>query len=281
MNTSTAFLAAYIGKLKSTQPIPIWYTLYMKNICQVLRLGMVDYRRAWEMQERMAEEIACGKRPQTLLLLEHPHTYTFGRRGQREHLLWSEAELARRGIRLYWVDRGGDVTYHGPGQLVGYPLLRLASPDFAHALTGASLHLPRADYVGYIRKLEQSLVLALAQFGVRAAQLPGLSGVWVNALEQDPVNRPPSPSKTPAKIAAIGVKVDAKGISHHGFALNVNPKMHYWEGIIGCGLKEYTVTSLSEWVHPVPTMEQVMDAVIASMGWVFGLKMIVEEAASV
>jgi lipoyl(octanoyl) transferase len=251
----------------------------MEKTCQVLRLGLMDYRRAWEMQNRMAEQIANGERPQTLLLLEHPHTYTFGRRGQRENLLWSEEELARRGISVHWVDRGGDVTYHGPGQLVGYPLLRLAQGNIALAPTNLSPRLPQADYVGYIRKLEKTLILALAKFGVPAVHLPGLTGVWVSVEKSHPAE-PDSKPKPPAKIAAIGVKVDAKGVSRHGFALNVNPDMHYWEGIIGCGLKDYMVTSLAEWVQPVPSMEQVMDAVVSAFGWVFGMEMVEAERFS-
>ena len=98
----------------------------MTSTCQVHRLGLVPYEPAWRLQEQYAAEIAAGTRPPTLLLLEHPHTYTFGRRGQAKNLLWDAAELARREVTVHWVDRGGDVTYHGPGQLVGYPLLTLA-----------------------------------------------------------------------------------------------------------------------------------------------------------
>jgi lipoyl(octanoyl) transferase len=93
----------------------------MTQPCDVFKLGTIPYQQAWDMQDRLAGEIAAGQRPATMLLLEHPHTYTFGRRGQIKNLLWDEAELARRGVAVHWVDRGGDVTYHGPGQLVGYP----------------------------------------------------------------------------------------------------------------------------------------------------------------
>src|SRR5512139_2458833 len=120
----------------------------MAGICEVMRLGLVPYLEAWEYQNRLAEAIGRGRRPPTLLLLEHPHTYTFGRRGHPENLLWDAAELKRRGVSVYWVDRGGDVTYHGPGQLVGYPLLPLA-PAGLHADPGHDPHLPQADYIGY------------------------------------------------------------------------------------------------------------------------------------
>src|SRR5688500_1527966 len=100
-----------------------------KMIVQVLDLGLVEYEAAWDLQNQYAREIAEGNRPPTLLLLEHPHVYTFGRRGKQENLLWGETQLKQKGIATHWVDRGGDVTYHGPGQLVGYPLLPLGSPD--------------------------------------------------------------------------------------------------------------------------------------------------------
>jgi lipoate-protein ligase B len=233
----------------------------MVQKCHVSKLGLVDYETAWQMQSACAGEIARGERPPTLLLLEHPHTYTFGRGGHPENLLWDEAELTRRGVRVYWVDRGGDVTYHGPGQLVGYPLLPLA-PGGLHG--GPDGRLPQADYVGYVRKLEGALISALINLGVSAERVQGLTGVWVK-------------SKIPyAKIAAIGVKVDVQGVSRHGFALNVNPEMGYWDGIIGCGLKDHPSTSLADLLHPVPDMQQVMEAVIQAFGETFGYEMIAE-----
>ena len=99
-----------------------------RPLCEVHHLGLIPYPIAWDLQARLADEVARGERPPTLLLLEHPHTYTFGRRGHAENLLWDEAERARRGVEVHWVDRGGDVTYHGPGQLVGYPIIPLTPP---------------------------------------------------------------------------------------------------------------------------------------------------------
>src|SRR5574339_158431 len=118
---------------------------------EVLDLGIMEYERAWKLQDEYAREIAEGKRPATLLLLEHSHVYTFGRRGKQENLLWGESQLREKEIAIHWVDRGGDVTYHGPGQLVGYPLLPLGvqSPQASD-----SSRIPQAAYVGYIRKLE-------------------------------------------------------------------------------------------------------------------------------
>ena len=137
----------------------------MTQTCLVHRLGVIEYETAWRLQEKLAGEIAAGERPPTLLLLEHPHTYTFGRRGNIENLLWDEAELASRGIALHWVDRGGDVTYHGPGQLVGYPCCKLSANGLHRDPASGSPRLPQADYVGYVRKLEQALILGLACLG--------------------------------------------------------------------------------------------------------------------
>lgn len=235
--------------------------------CEVHRLGLMPYDQAWRLQERMAAEIAAGARPPSLLLLEHPHTYTFGRRGVADNLLWDEAELAARGIEVRWIDRGGDVTYHGPGQLVGYPLLPLGPLR----LNG---RLPQADYVGYLRRLEETLVRAVADLGLVSGQVSGLTGVWV---QPDVASRcprcPPAARKAPAKLASIGVKVDARGVSRHGFALNVAPDMTFWEGIVACGLPDHPAISLEDLLSATPSMEAVEDAVIGAFGRVFGYEM--------
>jgi lipoyl(octanoyl) transferase len=237
------------------------------SIVNVVDLGLIDYQSAREIQEAYASEIAAGARPPTLLLLEHPHVYTFGRRGQAKNLLLKEAELKEKHIAVHWVDRGGDVAYHGPGQLVGYPLMPLGRVDSGE-------RIPRADYVGYVRKLEQTLILALASLGLVAGQRQGLTGVWVQAdvWSRCPRCRPEDRQK-PAKIAAIGVKVDARGVSRHGFALNVDPDMTYWDGIIACGLAEEPVASLADLLDPVPAMEEVKAAVVSTFGEVFGYEM--------
>src|SRR5512133_3868529 len=179
-------------------------------------LGSIDYDVAWQLQNELSAAIAAGKQPPTLLLLEHPHVYTLGRQAHAENVLWDEAQRASRHITLRSVDRGGDVTYHGPGQLVGYPLLPLAPVGW----TGE--RLPQADYVGYVRKLEKMLIFALARLGVVAGQREGLTGVWVAADVWARCPRcDPRVKPAPAKIASIGVKVDVQGISRHGFALNI------------------------------------------------------------
>lgn len=251
-----------------------------EKICLVHRLGVTEYEEAWRLQDRLATEIAAGQRPATLLLLEHPHTYTFGRRGHIENLLWDEAHLRRRGIAVHWVDRGGDVTYHGPGQLVGYPLLSLLASGLRLEASGDSLRLPQADYVGYIRRLEQTLILALARLGVPAFQVEGMTGVWVARTPvEDSRNEsePTAQESSPAKIAAIGVKVDARGVTRHGFALNVNPDMSYWEGIIACGLVGYPVTCLAEIMQPFPEMDTVAEAVMSAFARTYGFTIRLEE----
>ena len=146
-------------------------------------LGLIEYETAWKLQDEYAADIASGNRPPTLLLLEHPHVYTFGRKGHAENLLWGEEQLKQKGIAIHWVDRGGDVTYHGPGQLVGYPLLPLEPlrPDRSQEESSGSeddsVRPVRSDYVGYVRRLEQMLIAAVARLGVGAGQRPGKSGV--------------------------------------------------------------------------------------------------------
>jgi len=234
----------------------------------------VPYPEAWQMQEQLAGEIAQGLRPPTLLLLEHPHTYTFGRSGNAENLLWDESKLQEMGISMHWVDRGGDVTYHGPGQLVGYPLLPLGKPGTPLESGSDSMHLPQVDYIEYLRKLESALLISLADIGISGEQYPGLTGVWVTLPTPLQTSDPSLlASLHPAKIASIGVKVDARGVSRHGFALNVNPDMSYWQGIIGCGLEGYPETSLAELHSPSPVIEEVMESVVSAFGEEFDFAM--------
>lgn len=222
---------------------------------EIINLGLLEYAAAWRLQDEYAAQIAAGERPPTLLLVEHLHVYTFGRSGRAENLLWDDAQLRERGVSIHWVDRGGDVTYHGPGQLVGYPLLPLGAPGQDR----------KPEHVGYVRRLERTLIAALAALGLAAGQRPGLTGVWVQADVYSRCPRcKPEDRQKPAKIAAIGVKVDARGISRHGFALNVNPDMGYWEGIVACGLKDDPVVSLEDLLDPVPSMQAVKEAVTAA-----------------
>src|SRR5689334_2069314 len=256
--------------------------------CEVLDLGLIEYETAWKLQDQYATEIAEGKRPPTLLLLEHPHVYTFGRRGKQENLLWGAEQLKEKGIAIHWVDRGGDVTYHGPGQLVGYPLIPLrpvrssenhefqnvvsthASSSTLETMRPDRSRIPDADYVGYVRKLEKTIIGALMHLGLAAGQRSGLTGVWVQGDVHSRCPRcSPEDRKKPAKIAAIGVKVDARGVSRHGFALNVNPDMEYWDGIIACGLQDEPIVSLADLFTNPPSMARVKDEVVKAFREVF------------
>ena len=169
-------------------------------------LGQIDYDAAWDLQKEMvAARVEAAELADELLLLEHPPTYTLGRSGKLDHLLLDEGSLAAQGFTVRWVDRGGDITYHGPG------------------------HFHR-----YLRNLEEMIIVALAGFGIQGWRYDGYTGVWVD--------RPDGPRK----IAAIGVRVNAKGISSHGFALNVNPDMSHFGHIVPCGISEHGVVSMAE-----------------------------------
>ncbi len=252
--------------------------------CELQDLGLIDYEEAWRLQEKYAAQIAAGDRSPSLLLLQHPHVYTFGRKGHAENLLWGEEQLQGRGVKVLWVDRGGDVTYHGPGQLVGYPLIPLGKPsevgiepalEDTDSAAFVSTRIPQVDYVQYLRNLERVLIVALARLGLAAGQQPGLTGVWVQAdvYSRCPRCKPEDRNK-PAKIAAIGVKVDVHGVSRHGFALNVDPDMTYWDGIIACGLADYPIVSLADLLSPVPEMARVKGEVARAFGEVFEYEMV-------
>jgi len=177
-------------------------------------LGSVPYREAWDLQAELVGELRAGAGRDTLLLLEHPHVFTMGRAAAAEHILWNEAERARRGVEVVWSDRGGEATYHGPGQLVGYPVLDLARLDIT---------IPR-----YLELLERSLIEFLAGLGVDSEPgEPGLTGVW----------------RQGEKLAAIGIKLNRTVVSH-GFALNLTTDLSYFEGIVPCGHAELRPTSL-------------------------------------
>jgi lipoate-protein ligase B len=242
------------------------------SICQVYRLGVIEYQKAWNLQKQLAEQIAAGEHPPTLLLLEHPHTYTFGSKGQAENLLWQQAQLQDQKVEVHWVDRGGDVTYHGPGQLVGYPILPLGlplpEPDMGKT------RLPQRDFIRYLRDLEKVLIRSLAHQGVPAGQVRGQTGVWLQPdVASRCLNCPPEFKVAPSKVASIGVKVNVRGVSQHGFALNVAPDMAYWTGIKACGLDNQNQISLEQVLNKKPDMDQVADSIIEEFGRVFEFEM--------
>lgn len=236
------------------------------RLCQIQWLGRQPYRAAWALQDRLAAAIAAGAQPPTLLLLEHPPTYTFGRSGRAENLRLDSERLAALGIEVVWTDRGGDVTYHGPGQLVGYPLLPLGRLD-------DSGRIPQADYVGHVRRLEETLIHTLAGLGLASGQIPGRTGVWV---QPDVASRcphcPPAARRAPSKIAAIGVRVDRFGVSRHGFALNLETDPEHWEGIIACGLADAPIVSLADLLTAPPALEELAERAAASFGTVFNCR---------
>lgn len=200
---------------------------------QVQDLGTIGYAQAWEIQRRLVEQRKAGEIADTLLLLEHSRVYTLGRNARREHLLARPPE-----VEVHQSNRGGDITYHGPGQLVGYPILDLAGI--------------RKDVVWYLRSLEEVLMAALAEFGIAAGRNPGLTGVWVGR----------------EKIAAIGVHL-SRWVTSHGFALNVNPELRYFEFIVPCGIREYGVTSMEQVLGRPVEMATVKRAVARTMESVF------------
>ena len=209
-------------------------------------LGRVEYREAWLFQQDLAAQRLAGTIGDTLLLLEHPPTLTLGRKAQPEHLLATPEQLAAAKIDMLEVDRGGDITYHGPGQLVGYPILNLRESPHT-----ADLHV-------YLRDLEETLINALAAFGVASDRFASYTGVWTQTA-----------TSTPRKITAIGVK-SSRWITSHGFALNVCPDLAHFDLIVPCGIRDYGVTSLTQELGHSVTVAQVLPRVIAAFREVFG-----------
>jgi len=210
-------------------------------------LGRKGYQEVWDLQRQLVKLRQAGTIPDVLLFVEHPPTYTLGRAGKREHLLVGEEEIDRIGASLVLSDRGGDVTFHGDGQLVGYPIVNLAEmqPD---------VHV-------YLRRLEEVLIHTLAGFGVEAGRQPGLTGVWHRE----------------GKLAAIGVRV-ARWVTSHGFALNVSTDLDYFKRIVPCGIVGRDVASMESVlgkqtplpdVPDVPDVADVADALTREFGRVF------------
>lgn len=186
------------------------------------RHGLIDYSKAWDVQRTIHGEVVDKKRPNTLLLLQHPSVYTAGRRTQ-------EAERPQDGTPVIDVDRGGKITWHGPGQLIGYPIVRLAKPT---------------ELVGFVREIEAGLIAVCEELGIKAQCVAGRSGVWIRDENGD------------RKIAAIGIRV-AKGVTMHGFALNVCPDLTPFSQIIPCGIQDAEVTSMEKELGRTITIEEV------------------------
>jgi lipoyl(octanoyl) transferase len=225
-------------------------------ILNLLQLGRVSYASGLELQRQLVEARHEGRIGNTLLLLEHPPVLTLGRNSSRSNIVASDEFLAYRGIEIHEINRGGDVTYHGPGQLVGYPIFDLRS--FSLGETGK-----RPGAVDYVRLLEEVLIRACADFSVQTTRVSGRTGVWTIA----------GGSVAEKKIAAIGVHI-SRGITSHGFALNVTTDLRDFELIVPCGISDREVTSLeleADAASSLPlTMENVINSVARQFGRVFG-----------
>jgi lipoyl(octanoyl) transferase len=215
----------------------------MKTLTVVVA-GTVGYGPALQWQNELYRRRVAGESEDVMLLLEHPHVYTLGRRFSAEHLLLSREALAQRGIEVFECDRGGSITYHGPGQLVGYPVLHLRDPDV----------------ITYLRSLEEALIRAVRTFGVAAHRREGLTGVWAGGTGDGPGEE---------KLASIGVNV-SRGVTKHGFALNVTTDLSYFAGMVPCGIPAVQVTSLERLVGSAPPMEAVQGAVTAELATILG-----------
>lgn len=208
-------------------------------------LGLIPYQEAWEYQKKVHQEVVRGERPPTLLLLEHPRVITLGRKATGENLLFPENWYRENGFELYWVERGGDVTYHGPGQLVGYPIFPVGR-----------------EVRRFLRQIEEAMVKVAASYGIEAYPSPGYAGVWVG---ED-------------KLCAIGVAVK-EGVSFHGFALNVNTDLNDFSVIVPCGLKGKGVASLAKLLGRKVPMEEAKNRAAQAFAEVFQMDPRTKEGA--
>ncbi len=217
----------------------------------LLYLGRVDYLEALALQEELSRWRKDERLGDTLLLLEHPPVLTLGRNSQPRNILADERMLKSRGVSIVETNRGGDVTYHGPGQLVGYPIFDLRG------------FIPRLGAIEYVRRLEEALIRSCADYGILTERIAGRTGVWTMAGGQIPEK----------KIAAIGIHI-SRGVTSHGFALNVTPDLKDFEWIVPCGISDRGVTSIEEeidrQIHATPTLAQMANSIARHFGRVFG-----------
>jgi lipoyl(octanoyl) transferase len=227
--------------------------------CLTIDLGLIGYAEAYALQRRIVAARKADLIEDVLLLCEHPHVITQGRNGKREHLLAGENVLRQKGISLYETSRGGDITYHGPGQIVGYPILNLAAI--------------RRDVVWYVRMLEEVMIRASSDLGVNATREAGKTGVWV-ATE----NSPQSSQKTqrgesaPEKLGAIGVHI-SRWVTSHGFAFNVSTDLRFFDLIVPCGIADRKATSLEKLLSRRVESSEVAARLTQHFGEVFGREM--------
>ena len=222
--------------------------------CFIVDVGLIAHAEAWELQKRLVTARKNGAIGDVLLLCEHPHVITLGRNGKREHLLASEQVLRQKGVEFHSSDRGGDITYHGPGQLVGYPILNLAAI--------------RKDVVWYVRMLEEVMIRATAEFGITAERVAGKTGIWVRGTASDSN----ASANTEEKLGAIGVHI-SRWVTSHGFAYNVSTDLRYFDLIVPCGITGRKATSLEKILERAVTLKQAVQPVVRNFGEVFGLEM--------
>ncbi|HXL21778.1 MAG TPA: lipoyl(octanoyl) transferase LipB [Candidatus Dormibacteraeota bacterium] len=215
--------------------------------CWIIDLGLVPYAEAYALQQRIVAARKAGAIGDVLLLCEHPHVITQGRNGKREHLLASERVLQQKNIEYFETSRGGDVTYHGPGQIVGYPLLNLAAI--------------RRDVVWYVRMLEEVMIRATADFALASYRVPGKTGMWVQAGASE------------EKLGAIGVHI-SRWITSHGFAYNVSTDLRYFDLIVPCGIADRKATSLEKTLGRAVSLPEVQAGLARHFAEVFGLQLV-------
>ncbi len=220
-------------------------------IIHVLHLGLVPYDTALHLQRTLMQLRKAGRIDNTLLLLEHPPVITLGRNAKLDHVLASPEFLAKRGVELFEIDRGGDVTFHGPGQLVAYPIFDLRSFQ------------PKVGAVEFVRRLEEVLIRTCGDFAIGTQRISGMTGVWTYALRNKPE----------AKIAALGVHI-SRAVTTHGFALNISTDLDYFDLIVPCGLAGKSVTSMERELQKSLTMDEVAIAASRNFGRVFQSQML-------
>jgi lipoyl(octanoyl) transferase len=228
--------------------------------CLTVDLGLIGYAEAYALQKRVVAARKAAAIEDVLLLCEHPHVITQGRNGKREHLLASENVLRQKGVEFHETSRGGDITYHGPGQIVGYPILNLAAI--------------RRDVVWYVRMLEEVMIRASSDFGVLAAREAGKTGIWVGRDEDSPqsAQRSQSETETAEKLGAIGVHI-SRWVTSHGFAYNVSTDLRFFDLIVPCGIADRKATSLEKLLRRGVDSWEVAARLKAQFGQVFGLDM--------
>jgi len=215
------------------------------NNCLTIDLGLIGYTDAYALQKRLVAARKVGAIEDVLLLCEHPHVITQGRNGKREHLLVSEHVLRQKGVEFYETSRGGDITYHGPGQMVGYPILNLGAI--------------RRDVVWYVRTLEEAMIRATAEFGIAVERVAGKTGIWVRA------------GNTEEKLAAIGVHI-SRWITSHGFAYNVSTDLRNFDLIVPCGIADRKATSLEKLLGRSVEPKEVAPKIAKHLGELLGLE---------